>query len=40
VPGQDFAALRVDLDLPGDAHPGLLEAEVEAAAAGEKRANS
>jgi hypothetical protein len=31
-----LTAPRVDLDLPGDGHPGPLEAEVEAADAGEQ----
>jgi hypothetical protein len=37
VPGEDGPAVGVELDLPGDAHPGPLEAEVEAADAREER---
>jgi hypothetical protein len=36
MPLQHRAALRVDFDLPGGVHFGLLEAEVEATAAGEQ----
>lgn len=37
--GEDAAGVRVDLGLPHDGHPGALEAEVQAADAGEERAD-
>jgi hypothetical protein len=37
APGEDGPAEGVELDLPGDAHPGALEAEVETADSGEER---
>ncbi len=37
--GEDRPAVGVELDLPGDPHPGALEAEVEAADAREEGAN-
>jgi hypothetical protein len=39
MPPLHRAALRINLDLPSGFHPRLLKAEVEAAAAGEQRAN-
>jgi hypothetical protein len=39
VVGEDSPAVGVELDLPGDPHPGPLEAEVEAADAREEGAD-
>jgi hypothetical protein len=39
VAGEDRSAVGVELDLPGDPHPGALEAEVEAADAREEAAD-
>jgi hypothetical protein len=36
VPGEDCSAVGVELDLPGDSHPGAFETEVEAADAREE----
>jgi hypothetical protein len=37
VPGEDRPAVGVELDLPGDLHPGAFETEVEAADTREER---